>query len=53
MTNKLPFVWFVYHVSRMSSPPRMLCLPVSQEKFGCKLNTVVVSLLRPARPIAW
>jgi hypothetical protein len=52
-TNRLELISRVYHVSRMSSPPRTLCVPFTHEKFGCRLNPVVVSLLRLSRPRFW
>ena len=53
VTNRLLLISRVYHVSRMSRPPRTLCAPFTSEKFGCRLNPVVVSLLRLLRPRFW
>ena len=52
-TNRLVLISRVYHVSRMSRPPRTLCVPFTHEKFGCRLTPVVVSLLRLLRPRFW
>ena len=53
MTNRLVLISRVYHVIRMSSPPRTLCVLFTHEKFGCRLNPFVVSLLRLLRPRFW
>src|SRR5437773_12313068 len=53
MTNRLVLISRVYHVIRMSRPPRTLCVPFTHEKFGCRLTPVVVSLLRLLRPRFW
>ncbi len=52
-TNRLLLISRVYLVSLKSRPPRMLCVPFTHEKFGCRLNPVVVSLLRVSRPRFW
>jgi len=53
VTNRLLLISRVYHVSRMSRPPRTLCAPFTSEKFGCRLKPVVVSLARLLRPRFW
>src|SRR5947208_9238448 len=52
-TNRFELISRVYHVIRMSRPPRTLCVLFIQEKFGCRLNPFVVSLLRLFRPRFW